>query len=60
MPCSSWEVSINGMARISPRVYGWAECANSSLAAPISISRPAYITATWSAISATTARSWLM
>ena len=48
------------MARMSPRVYGWAGVANSSLAAPISISRPAYMTATWSAISATTDRSWLI
>jgi len=48
------------MARISPRVYGCAGLPNSSAAAPISISRPEYMTATWSAISATTARSWLM
>ena len=60
MPSSSWELSMDGTARISPRVYGCAGCENSSLAAPISISRPEYKTATWLAISATTARSWLM
>ena len=60
IPCSSWELSMEGTARISPRVYGCAGLANSSSAAPISISLPEYRTATWSAISATTARSWLM
>ena len=60
MPSSSWDISRDGMARISPRVYGCAGLPNSSAAAPISISRPEYMTATWSAISATTARSWLM
>src|SRR5881296_1025040 len=50
-------VSIRGTAAISPSVYGWSGCANSSGVAAVSTTWPAYITTTRSDVPATIPRS---
>ncbi len=50
---------MSGTARSSRRVYGWRGVSKIASRGPCSTMRPAYITATWSASEATTARSWL-
>ena len=51
--------AMSGTARSSRRVYGWRGAQKIRSRGPVSTIRPAYITATRSASSATTARSWL-
>src|SRR5690606_6539166 len=49
-----------GIQASRPSVYGWRGAANSSATGPCSTICPAYITATWRAMRATTPRSWVM
>jgi len=49
-----------GIEPINPLVYGWSGVSNSVRTSVSSTTSPAYMTATRSAISATTPRSWVM
>src|SRR5262249_21210859 len=51
--------STSGRQRRSARVYGWAGWSKMSVVRPISTMRPAYITATRSAMAATMPKSWV-
>src|SRR5690606_23661072 len=51
---------IRGKAADSAAAYGWRAAVYTSAAGPSSTTRPAYITASRSQVSASTARSWLI
>ena len=51
---------MTGRVLSSPAVYGCAGWSNTSYTSPVSSRRPAYMTATLSAICATTPKSWVM
>ena len=57
MAVSARAESMRGIAASNWREYGCAAAPNTAAAGPCSISRPAYITATWSAKLPTTDRS---
>ncbi len=59
IPVSTSARSGDGTAASSPRVYGCSGSPNTLAVGPISMIRPAYMTATSVTSPPTTARSWL-